>query len=128
MAKAVKNFDLEALVNSIKGLKEPVVLKEAQREALCSLMNFRDTCVFLPTGYGKSMIFMLYPLMLDAAYRGKNIHVALVISPVRVLMRNLEEQYKSKGFSIIHVQERHLMSSEQIKGRSRPRNFKHKNK
>ena len=124
MAKAVKNFDLEALVNSIKGLKEPVVLKEAQREALCSLMNFRDTCVFLPTGYGKSMIFMLYPLMLDAAYGGKNI--ALVISPLRVLMRNLEEQYKSKGFSVIHVQERHLMSSEQIKGR--PRNFKHKNK
>ena len=118
MAKAVKNFDLEALVNSIKGLKE------AQREALCSLMNFRDTCVFLDTGYGKSMIFMLYPLMLDAAYGGKNI--ALVISPLRVLMRNLEEQYKSKGFSIIHVQERRLMSSEQIKGR--PRNFKHKNK
>ena len=43
----------------------PEVLKEEQLETLQSLMNGEDTLAVLPTGYGKSLIYILLPLLYD---------------------------------------------------------------
>jgi len=40
-------------------------LKPKQLEALESFMSGKDTFVALPTGYGKSVIFAMLPLMFD---------------------------------------------------------------
>ena len=40
-------------------------LKEKQREAVSIFLQGRDTFVSLPTGYGKSLIYALLPLVYD---------------------------------------------------------------
>ena len=40
-------------------------LKPQQLEVLEHLQNGSDTLCVLPTGYGKTAIFMLFPLILD---------------------------------------------------------------
>jgi superfamily II DNA helicase RecQ len=40
-------------------------LKTEQMSVLCGLMNKRNVFALLPTGYGKSMCFVLPPLLLN---------------------------------------------------------------
>ncbi len=40
-------------------------LKEKQREAIEAFLQGRDTFVVLPTGYGKSLIYAILPLVFD---------------------------------------------------------------
>ena len=40
-------------------------LKPKQSEALSSFISGKDTFVALPTGYGKSIIFAIMPLLFD---------------------------------------------------------------
>ena len=42
-----------------------VSLKEKQREAILAFLQERDIFVSLPTGYGKSVIYALLPLVFD---------------------------------------------------------------
>ena len=47
-------------------------LKEKQLEALESFIGGNDTFISLPTGYGKSLIYAILPLVFDKI-RGKRI-------------------------------------------------------
>jgi bloom syndrome protein len=50
-------------------------LKEKQLEAVLSFLNGKDVFVSLPTGYGKSIIYAILPLVFDK-YKGMTyIHV-----------------------------------------------------
>ena len=40
-------------------------LKEKQKEAVSTFLQGRDTFVALPTGYGKSLIYAILPLVFD---------------------------------------------------------------
>ena len=40
-------------------------LKSEQLDALTSILNHRDTLAVLPTGYGKSLIYILAVLLMD---------------------------------------------------------------
>ena len=42
-----------------------VVLKDKQHEAIKSFCSGRDVFVSLPTGYGKTLIFAMLPLIFD---------------------------------------------------------------
>ena len=42
-----------------------VVLKELQKLAINAVCNGKDTLVSLPTGYGKTLIILLPPLLMD---------------------------------------------------------------
>jgi len=42
-----------------------IPLKAKQLEALRAFMSGRDSFVVLPTGYGKSVIFAVLPLLFD---------------------------------------------------------------
>ena len=44
------------------GIEKP---KEKQQEAILSFVNGSDTFVSLPTGYGKSIIYAVLPLVFD---------------------------------------------------------------
>jgi len=46
-------------------------LKPKQREAIQSYISGNDTFVVLPTGYGKSVIYVALPVIFDKL-RGKN--------------------------------------------------------
>ena len=45
-------------------------LKKEQREALCAFVDRKDVCAFLPTGFGKSLIYQLAPLVVEATRLG----------------------------------------------------------
>ena len=47
-------------------------LKTKQQEAIKAFMNGKDVFVTLPTGYGKSLIYLLLPLIFDRV-KGKMI-------------------------------------------------------
>ena len=53
-------------------------LKPKQLEAIRTLMSGRDTFVALPTGYGKSIIFAILPMLLDVLF-GK--HLQVIVYP-----------------------------------------------
>ena len=40
-------------------------LKNKQKEAICSFVNGRDCFVILPTGYGKTLCYVLLPYVFD---------------------------------------------------------------
>ena len=43
----------------------PYVLREEQVQALQALCRGQDTFISLPTGYGKSEVFTLFPTVMD---------------------------------------------------------------
>ncbi|XP_048728852.1 probable ATP-dependent DNA helicase RecS isoform X2 [Ostrea edulis] len=65
----------------------PVKLKEEQIEILSAVFEGKDVFAQLPTGYGKSLIYTLIPLLLDKLHVECK-HTILVISPLRALMQD----------------------------------------
>jgi len=52
-------------------------LKPKQMEALSTFLSGRDTFVALPTGYGKSIIFAVLPLLFDILFGKANMNVTV---------------------------------------------------
>ncbi len=66
-------------------------LNTYQREALTEfVLNRRDVFVNLPTGSGKSMIYLALPLLFDSMHPDNNHtgHVVVVVSPLISLMKD----------------------------------------
>ena len=73
-----------------------------QQRALTSFLQGNDVFVSLPTGSGKSFIFQAAPICLNYVKNIKN-SVALVISPIKTLVDDQEQQLKGKGVSASFV-------------------------
>lgn len=68
MAMPVNVF-VEASIESVLGeLKMISSLTYEQRETLCTLLDGRDVCAFLPSGFGKSLIYLLGHLPISSKY------------------------------------------------------------
>ena len=63
---------------AVFGLKE---LKEKQKEAVMTFVQGHDTFVALPTGYGKSIIYAILPLVFDKSkgMRGNTLAFSLLL-------------------------------------------------
>ena len=61
-------------------------IKEKQEEAVTSVIAGKDTFVSLPTGFGKSLCYILPPLLLR--YRSGKQSTAIVITPRKTIMRD----------------------------------------
>ena len=61
----VKDTQLEVAIEETRIAMSYTELKEKQREAITAFVRGRDTIVLLPTGYGKSIIFSMLPLVFD---------------------------------------------------------------
>ena len=61
---------MEAHVHAI-AQKLKIKLKEKQLEALLTFLTGRDVFVSLPTGYGKSIVYGIMPLVFDSI-KGKS--------------------------------------------------------
>lgn len=79
-------------------------LKEKQYEALKAVvLTNRDVLAVLPTGYGKSLIYQLLPLVLDFfTANGSPVRksTVIVISPLNALMRDQIVKLKEGGLNV----------------------------
>ena len=75
-------------------------LYEQQKEALFYLVSGKDVFVNLPTGFGKSLIYQLAPLVVEEISRceGRNrTAIVLVISPLVSLIKDQVKFLQNKG-------------------------------
>ena len=62
----------------------------------------KDVFAILPTGFGKSLIFQLFPCVMSALHSiegGKLMSTIILVSPLVSVMRDQVEQLKQFGFS-----------------------------
>ena len=80
-------------------------LKTKQKEAISSFLKGRDVFVCLPTGYGKSLCFVLLPLVCDYLRGQKNGSTVICVSPLTSLMMEQKAKYTHYGLSVEFVGE-----------------------
>ena len=61
-------------------------LKDKQKEAICSFVNGRDFFVILPTGYGKTLCYVLLPYVFDHLRGKTRSSIVICVSPLISLM------------------------------------------
>ena len=66
--------------------------------SVCDLACGKDVFGIMPTGFGKSLIFQLFPHLAKAALTLENSTI-IVISPLISIRRDQVEQLKKLGFS-----------------------------
>lgn len=72
-----------------------LTLKQEQLSAITSVMDGKDTFVSLPTGYGKSMCYII-PSLLTTFQRGRQC-TALVVTPLKTIMVEQRQTLMEKG-------------------------------
>ena len=97
-----------------ENFKFDYTLKEEQCRPLLNILNGEHSLVVLPTGFGKSDIFMLAPLI-KQVLTGER-HHAIVIVPLLSLMADMVLKCKSRGVQLICVTQSCNMTKEEIEG------------
>ena len=90
-------------------------LKTDQVQAIVNIINKKHSLVVLPTGYGKTDIFMLTPLILDILKPDEK-HYALVVVPLLSLMADMKLKYKDRGVDVVMVTQTQKMEAEELAG------------
>ena len=60
--------------------------EDKQKEAICSFVNGRDFFVILPTGYGKTLCYVLLPYVFDHLCGKTRSSIVICVSPLISLM------------------------------------------
>ena len=80
---------------------EDIFLKVKQYQVLASLLEKRDTVAILPTGYGKSIIFHLFPFVYDHINASTSSHghgcAVLIVTPLNSLISDQTSILKKRG-------------------------------
>ena len=66
--------------------------------SVCDLARGKDVFGIMPTGFGKSLIFQLFPRLAKAALTLENSAI-IVVSPLISIMRDQVEQLQKLGLS-----------------------------
>lgn len=82
-----------------------ITLKEKQREAVVTFVRGSDVFVSLPTGFGKSMCFVLLPLIYDVLRHRSDTSIVICISPLTSLMMEQSAKYSVQGVTSAFVGE-----------------------
>ena len=72
---------------------------------MCSLFNVINqihTLAILPTGYGKSEIFILVPLVLDYLQPGRR-HFSLLVLPLISLVADMRHRFRGRSINITEL-------------------------
>jgi superfamily II DNA helicase RecQ len=74
--------------------------KEKQLSAIKSIVEGNDTFVVLPTGYGKSKIYMHFPEIFELVKKQKG--TVLVISPLQPLMLDQLSKHNERDIPVLY--------------------------
>lgn len=89
-------------------------LKDQQGCVVNTILEKKHCVGVFPTGFGKSICFLLPPLILDLDSNIK--HIRIVISLLKSLMLNQCQHNSRHGISAAVIKSREEMSTEVIKG------------
>ena len=84
------------LENCLRDFPQVKVLRKEQKACFLNLARGGDVFAILPTGFGKSLIFQLFPRVSSALCSSE---VKPLVSPLVLVMRDQVEQLKQLGFS-----------------------------
>lgn len=100
---AKSEISLDAAIDSVLA-EIPTIssLKEEQREALCAFVDGKDVCAFLPTGFGKSLIYQLTPLVVKKTKLLAN-PIVIVVSPLLALMDDQVAEAVKLGITAVKL-------------------------
>lgn len=77
----------------------PYSLKPEQKECIHKLVNGLNTVAILPTGYGKSDIFALQPLVSE--FLQKEQKFSIVVVPLISLVDDIAKKYRDRGLEVL---------------------------
>ena len=81
-------------------------LKEEQEQALVHFANGHNVFVSLPTGYGKSLCYVVLPRLFDMPRGTENTSIVVVVSPLIALMKDQIATFTAKRIRTVYVSDR----------------------
>lgn len=112
----MSSSEVNIVEDVLSSLKINFKLKTLQKDCLKHIMNGRDVFAVLPTGYGKTVIYTVLPMLLwqindvnrDLSSPSTRLSsVIIVISPLISLMKDQQLNMESYGVEAIHIGEKH---------------------
>ena len=81
-------------------------LKDKLKEAICKFVGGQDCFVILPTGYGKTLCYVLLPFVFDYLLkRTLGSSIVVCVSPLVSLMMDQVRKYSAQGLTTQFVGE-----------------------
>ena len=103
----------DAISHGIKCLSLPITVKDFQKDVIASYMLGKDCFCTAGTGAGKSLTYILCPFVSDFKSHNKCVtrdnvqSVALIIQPLKSLMKDQHKKMISLGLKATYVGEDH---------------------
>ena len=101
-----RNIDFDSVLEEVLLVRGQgnLKLKQKQKEALQAIVvNGQDCLIVLPTGYGKSLIYQMLPLLFDKTNLSLNVTISegksivIVVSPLNALIDDQINKLSSVG-------------------------------
>ncbi len=108
--RSLESNDDDTLKSLIGSAAMSLGYKELKDEQTLSIMEFvkgKDVFVSLPTGFGKSLCYILLPIVFDRLRKVDKKSIALVVSPLIALMQDQVSAATAMGVSAIHITDKH---------------------
>lgn len=86
-------------------------LKKEQEESVLQLVSGKDVFVSLPTGFGKSLCYILLPCVFDLYRQDGKKSIVLVVSPLIALMKDQVASITAMGMSAVYVTDKQTTAS-----------------
>ncbi|ROL52848.1 ATP-dependent DNA helicase Q-like 3 [Anabarilius grahami] len=91
-----------AIASVLEDIDSALILKEEQRTAIKAFVDGKDVFAVLPTGFRKSLIYQLAPMVAKKMGCNEN-PVVIVVSPLVALMENQVKEATEMGITAMHL-------------------------
>ena len=79
-------------------------LKSEEEEVVDEFVKSNDVFVCLPTGYGKSLCYMILPVLFDILYgRDCSYSTIIIVTPLIAIMKDQVRFLERKGLKAVYV-------------------------
>ena len=92
----------EAIESALKSFPNIDCLKDEQKKCIAALLQRKDQLGLLPTGFGKSLIFQLYPRIFELVNGRKNCHF-IIVSALNAITEEQVQELANIGISTVAV-------------------------
>ena len=92
----------EAIERALESFPNIDCLRDEQKKCIAALLQKKDVLGLLPTGFGKSLIFQLYPRIFELVNGRKNCHV-VIVSALNAITEEQVQELADIGISAVAV-------------------------